>query len=257
MSRNESGYTIPELLVTLILIGLFSTLLLTFMFGYWRYGAIQEADLDTLVTRLNASDYLREQIGTSSGLIMQNSIQDANTLKPDPAIPSNLYWLPIHAIPGTATVSGTGVTPLLYYRRYSINSTKAIITNGTTPYEDEFILYINNATAQLMVRSLANTGATGKILKTSCPPSLATSTCPADKVIASNIKSIASRYFSRAGNPIDYTSIYDNSIPGYIGPDFSVAEVVEITLNLQKKPFLQQTQATINSTIIRIALRNT
>jgi hypothetical protein len=64
------------------------------------------------------------------------------------------------------------------------------------------------------------------------------------------------RYFSRTGNTIDYTSIWDGTINSYIGPDFTAVEVVEFTLNLSKKPLFQTTSTTVNNTIVRIALRN-
>ena len=56
MKINQSGYTLPEVLVALILTGFFVGLIMTFTFSYWRYGASQEADMDTLTTRLNAGD---------------------------------------------------------------------------------------------------------------------------------------------------------------------------------------------------------
>jgi hypothetical protein len=65
------------------------------------------------------------------------------------------------------------------------------------------------------------------------------------------------RYFSRTGNLIDFTSVTDAVTGEYIGPDFTVVDVAEYTLNITKKPFLQKTNATVNKTTVRIALRNT
>src|SRR3954469_18769662 len=77
---GEDGFTISELLIVIILTGLFTMIIMIFSFDLWHTAAIQEANLDTLLSRFNASDTLREEIGTSSGLIIQNSIADANTL---------------------------------------------------------------------------------------------------------------------------------------------------------------------------------
>lgn len=255
---GEDGFTIPELLSTMIVTALFTTLILFFAFSYWRYGALMEADLDTLVTRLNAGDYLRESLSTSSGAIIQNSLPDSHTNNPDPAISSNLYWTPLHAIPGNKPIGANGTTtPLLYYKRHSVNTSGALIMNGLQPYEDEYVLYLDGSTKQLRVRSLANPSAPGNRLSTSCPPSVATAICPADKTIATDLASIDIRFFSKSGNLIDYTSVVDPNTGLYAGPDCPTVEVIEFTLNITKKPFLQQTNATSSSTIIRIALRNT
>lgn len=257
MTNNQKGFSLPELIVVIVLSGLFSSLILFFFINYFRYGYLLQADLDTLTTRLNAGDILREGVGSSTGLIIQNSIADSNTLVADPDNASGNYWLPIHAIPGNKPVGNSGTeTPLIYFRRFSLNNSGNYIMNGSQPYEDEYILYLDGTTRSLMQRTLANPSATGNRATTSCPPNLASVSCPADKTVADDLASIDMRYFSRNGNLIDYTSIWDADTNSYIGPDFTVVEVVELTLNLSKKPSLQTTYATSNSTIIRIALRN-
>jgi prepilin-type N-terminal cleavage/methylation domain-containing protein len=254
MTQTEDGFTLVELLVTIILSTLFSMLILFFFISFWRYAYLLQADEDTLTTRLNAGDILREEIGTSTGLIIQNSLGDNNSLDPDPAQASNLYWLPIHAVPGNKPAGSNGtITPLIYFKRYSLNSTGNYIMNGTQPYEDEYLLYLNGTDKALMQRTLVNPN---DKLKTSCPPSSASASCPADKTIATDIGSINTRYFSRTGNPIDWTSIYDSDTGTYVGPDYPAVEVVELTLNLTKKPTFQKTSATSNTTIIRVALRD-
>lgn len=256
MNLNQKAFTIPEVLTVMVVTSVFVGIILFFTFNYWRYGALLESDLDTFVTRMNVGDNLRELVGTSSGLINQNSIPDSNTNNADPAYPSNLYWYPVHAIPGNTSIS-SGTTPLLYFRRHSTNTSGAVAMNGAQPYEDEYILYINGSTKQLLLRTLANTNVANNKLKTSCPPAIATNTCPADKVLANDLASVDMRFFSRTGNLINYTSSYDNSINSYNGPDYPVVDVMEFTVNITKKPFLQKTNATTNSTIVRIALRNT
>lgn len=257
MKRGEDGFTITELLVVIIMTTLLTMLVMQFAFDMWRSSAAQESELDTLSTRFTSSDILRDQIGTSAGLVIQNSIPDSNVLVPDISIPGNNFWAPIHAVPGTTNVGSSGTyTPLIYFRRYSFNSSNQYIMNGTTPYEDQFVLYLNGTTKSLMQRTLVNPSATNDKLKTTCPPASATSTCPADKVIASDLSSVAMRYFSRTGNLINYTSITDPDTGAYIGPDFPAVEVLEFTLNLSKKPAFSSTNPVKNSTIIRVALRN-
>jgi type II secretory pathway pseudopilin PulG len=254
---GESGFTITELLIVIILTTIFTLIIMLFAFDLWRNSATQEANIDTLLTRFNASDTLREEIGSSSGLIIQNNITDSHTLVPDPSIPGNSYWLPIHAVPGnTAVGSANTYTPLIYFRRYSLNTAGQFIMNGTQPYEDEYVLYLDGSAKALKQRNLANPSASGDKLKTSCPPPYVSATCPADKVIASNITSVSTRYFSRTGNLINHNSITDPGTGEFIGPDFTAVEVLEVTLNLSKQVSFSSTKATQNSVVIRIALRN-
>jgi len=257
MKKAESGYTITELLIVIIMTTIFTLIIMLFSFDLWRASSIQETNLDTLLARFNASDTLREEVGTSSGLIIQNSIADSHTLVPDPANGSGNYWLPIHAVPGNTPVGSSGsYTPLTYFRRFSVNSSGQFIMNGTQPYEDEYVLYLDGSAKALMQRNLANDSATGNRLVNSCPPTLATASCPADKVIASNLTSVDMRYFSRTGNLINHNSITDPNTGEYIGPDFTAVEVVEFTLHLSKQPYVSSTNATNNSVVIRVALRN-
>lgn len=254
---DQSGFTITELIVVMTVTGFFVTLLMTFTFSYWRYTFMLQADQDTLSSRLNAGDIIREQLGTSSGMITQNSILDDHAHNPDINDLLGQHWEVIHAIPGNQTAPSAGTKPLVYFKRIAINSTGAVIMNGVQPYEDEYVMYIDGAKRQLMLRSLANTNAPDNRLRTSCPPIVATTACPADKVIAENLASIDTRYFSRTGNLIDWTSIYDPLTSTYIGPDFTAVDVIEIKLNLSLKPVFQKSTAIINSTTIRVALRNT
>lgn len=257
MKISEDGFTIPELLVVLIVSTILSGLVISFGFNYWRFGALEQADQDTLISRLNAGDFLRQNIGESSGLVIQNGLPDDHVLQPDPAQSSGKYWLPLHAIPGNVTVGNSGtITPLLYYRKFSVNSSKSLIMNGPVPYEDEYVLYLDGTTKQLYVHAIANSNAPNNRLVSSCPPSQATSSCPADRVVAYNISSVYMRYFSRTGTLLDYSSSTDPNTGNYNGPDFPLVEVVEFTFYLKATPILEHANATQNTTIIRIALRN-
>ncbi len=257
-SLGERGFSLVELLSVMVVTGIFVGLIMFFTFSYWRYGFLMEADLDTFVSRLNAGDYMREAFSASSGLITQNSIPDNYSQNPDPAIPGNQYWSPIHAVPGSVPVGSNGTTtPLVYFRRHSLNSSGTVIMNGAQPFEDEYILYLNGSTKQLLVRALANPNASGNRLMTSCPPASASTTCPPDKVLIGDLASVDMRYFSRSGNIVDYSSIIDPDTGLYAGPDYPVVDVIEFTLGVTKKPIFQKTNATQNKTIIRVALRNT
>jgi hypothetical protein len=253
---KEDGFTVIEIIIVLVMTSVFTTIIMFFTFNFWRYGYSLGSDLDTFVTRLNAGDFLRESIGSSSGFISQNSIADTNAM--NPVSIGSSFWQIKHAIPGNVAIGASNTTtPFLYYKRYSVDTTNAYIMNGVQPYEDEYVLYLNGTTHQLLLRTLANTSANGNKLHTSCPASLATTNCPADRIIASDLSSIDIRFFSRSGNTIDWTSIFDSNIGTYAGPDYPAVEVLELTLNISKKAVFQTSNTTQSSTEIRIALRNT
>jgi hypothetical protein len=229
---------------------------LSFFLDLWGSTASLENDSETFVTREDAGDSLREAFNAASGLINQNGIADTHTDNPDTTIPSGNFWTPIHAVPGTTNMPTTGTTPVLYFQAPSVDSSKNFILNGSLSYQDNFVLYLDSSNKSLMLRSLANPSATGDRILTSCPPNLATSTCPADRVVAADVSAMSMRYFSRSGNLLDWTSIVDPITGAYIGPDFPSVEVLELTLQLHRKSTLHSGAATDNQTIVRIAFRN-
>jgi prepilin-type N-terminal cleavage/methylation domain-containing protein len=257
ITDNERGFTLVELVSVMAVSALFAGLIMYFGFSYWRYSSLLEADLDTFVSRLNAQDVVRELIGTTSGLIIQNSIPDSHALNTDP-VAGNNYWVSLHAVPGNTTIGNSGTTkPLLYFRRLSISKSGAVIMNGTQPYEDEYVLYLDGTSKQMYLRTLANPGASNNRVLTSCPPSLASSSCPADRVILSNISSVDSIYYSRSGNSINYQGSTDPTSGNYNGPDFPTVEAMQYTFHITKKSLFITSNGTFNNTVVRIALRNT
>ncbi len=256
MKRLENGFTLIEVVIVLGLSAFFVTLIMFFGISYWRYSSLLEADLDTFVNRLNAQDYIREMVGTTDGLITQNSIPDAHVGNSDP-IAGASYWIPIHAVPGNVSSGSSGTTPLLYFRRMTITTSNTIAMNGLQPYDDEYVLYLNGATKQLFVRTLANPDVLNNKAITSCPPSLATASCPADKMLLDKLDSVDTVYYSRSGNTINHQSITDPDTGAYIGPDFQLVEALQYTFHIKGKPLFQTSTATVNDTIVRIALRNT
>jgi prepilin-type N-terminal cleavage/methylation domain-containing protein len=254
---HQRGLTIVELLVVIIVSGLLMATISSFALDYWTNAAVLQNDESTLVTRLNTGDYIRNAIDSASGLINQNDLPDSNTGAPDTSVSGNQYWIPIHAIPRTITMGTPGViTPLIYFNRPSIDTSKNVVLNGTIPYQDDVVLYMDGSTKQLLARVIANTAATNNSALTTCPPASATTLCPNDVIVADNVSGISLRYFSRSGNPVDYTSIVDATTGEYIGPDFPSVEVVELTLKLTQKAQLHGGANTTNQTVIRVALRN-
>lgn len=255
-AAGSEGFTLVELVIVMTLTVLFSGLVMTFFLDLWGSTATLQNDSETFVSREDAGDALRDAFNSAAGLINQNGIADTHTNNPDPANASNNYWVPLHAIPGTTSMPSTGTTPVLYFSAPSVDSSRNFIMNGTQPYQDNFVLYMDASTKSLLLRTLVNPSAAGDRLTTSCPPAQTTALCPADKTIAGDVSSVSKRYFSRSGNLLDWTSIVDSLTGAYIGPDFPSVEVLEITLNLHRNSTIHGHTDTSNEAIVRIAFRN-
>lgn len=256
---NQKGFTVTELLIVVVATSLVTIALIAFMFNFWRFSYYSQANQNSFTERLNASDYLRERLSASSGLITQNGIADSNVGEPDPLDGTGNYWLPVHAVPGNIDTTPAGdIVPIVYFKGYSTADDKTLIMNGIIPYEDEYILYLTDE-GQLKVRTLVNpnTIASNRLL-TTCPPATASPACPEDTVLINDVESVDRRYFSRSGNLIDWTSVTDSDAPDfYIGPDNGAVEVVELKINVKAKAAFQQSETLQNSTVVRVALRNT
>ena len=120
----------------------------------------------------------------------------------------------------------------------SLDSNHNYITDPTTggPYMDELVYYKSGTS--LYKRTLANPNATGDILVTSCPPSLATSTCPADPDLADYFQSMS-------------FTLYDQDAATTTDP--TLARSVGISLVMQRSVFGQSISLNNN---IRVTLRN-
>ena len=258
--KREQGLSVVELLIVIVVTGLLSGLIFTFTFSYWKQAIFTQTELNAITERLNASDYLRENISASTGLATQNSVADASPLAPEPTNATGEYWKITHAYKGLIS-NTSGVTPVLYFKRYSTDSNRNILVNELLPYEDDYVIYMDAPSKELRVRTLANMDAPGNAARTSCWPG--TSTCPADRILATDITGVDMRYFTRAGLEVTYsetqvtdTTVVPNVTYTVYGPDFPVVEVVEMNLKLSKIPENMKNEVFKSSTIIRVALRN-
>lgn len=270
MSKRQDGFSLVEMLIVVVLTTVLSIIIFAMGYQYLKQAASLEARSNFYANRLNVADYLRQNIGLSTGLLNQNSVADSTTRVPDPNDATNTHWTPIHAIPGAFGVS-TGVTPIIYYSKDALKSDGTAIMNGANAYQNEFILYHDGPSLELRVRSLANPDAVGNATTTTC--TTATPTCPKDKVLLTGVQTVEMRYFSRSGEDIDFRSSCDPDVyfcagttppaceqtapyTGCNGLDFSQVEVVQFKLKVRKTIESDANHSIYNSTIIRIALRN-
>ncbi len=168
--RADLGFTLVELLVVISVLSVIGTAFLGMSANY--FVIINRNNLLSEMT-VNSQNLLRstvENLRFGDGVRQTNQITDVNS-PPGGWNTTNSNFVIIIAVP-------------------AIDSSHNYIIDPDTgnPYMNELVYY-KNGTA-LMERKLANPGATGNSLTTSCPPNLASSSCPADTKLADYVKSM-------------------------------------------------------------------
>lgn len=167
---DQAGFSIVELTASIAIMSILMIGLMTFMFNSFalitRNGTLTEMSNDSQ----NLLRVTVETIRYGAGVRQNNTITDPN----QPVggwTTSNASFVIVISVP-------------------ALNSSRNYIIDSDTgePYLNELVYYKSGA--QLRQRTLAHAGATGNTLKTSCPDSLATTSCPADKKLINNVDSM-------------------------------------------------------------------
>lgn len=219
MSDNkQGGFTIVELLIG---ISVASILFLAFMAAILNYFVLLTQN-NALIDMTNSSQNLLRS--TVNALQVSDGVRQTNSIT-DPNAPSG----------GWNTSNSNFV---IVIDTPSLDSNHNYITNTTTggPYMDELVYYKSGTS--LYKRTLANPNATGDTLATSCPPSLATSTCPADPDLADHFQSMS-------------FTLYDQDAVTTTDP--TQARSIGIGLVMQRSVFGRSISLNNN---IRVTLRN-
>lgn len=267
---RQKGFTLVEMIIVIVMTTILSMIIFAMGYQYLKQAASLNARTNYYADRLNVADYLRQNVGLSTGLLNQNSLPDSNAIIADASDPTNTHWRLIHAIPAPLGTPTT-ITPIIYYSQDALDSNRQAIMNGADPYQNEFILYHDGPSSELRVRSLANPSATGNTTKTTC--TTAAPGCAKDKVLLTGVQTIEMHYFSRSGENIDFRSSCDpdayycagttpesclqtEPYTGCNGLDFSQVEVAQFKIKVKKAIESDVNHSIYNTTIIRIALRN-
>ncbi|HEX5456161.1 MAG TPA: prepilin-type N-terminal cleavage/methylation domain-containing protein [Candidatus Saccharimonadales bacterium] len=216
--RNQSGFTIVELTITITLMAILSV---GFIAAFTNF-LVSSQRTNTRIEMTNDSQNLLrvlvEELRYGAGVRQTNSITDPNA----PAggwNTDNTNFVIITAVP-------------------ALDSSNEYIIDPDTgePYMNEYVYYKTGTT--LYKRTLANPGATGNRSVTSCPASLASASCPADRELVENVGSMTFTLYDQ-DNATTTTALNARS--------------VQIDLTLSKDTFGQP--ITYDNSI-RITLRN-
>lgn len=215
---NQSGYTLPELVVTMSVFAILSVGLLTIMMTFFTTIIRNTKFVDMTVASQNFLRTTQENMRYGAGVRSINTISDANAPSGGWNT-SNSIFVIIIAVP-------------------AVDSDREYIIDSLTgePYMNELVYYRDGN--NLMQRTLAHTGAVGNSLTTSCPASLASSSCPADKQLLEHL------------DTIDFT-FYDQDNATTVDP--LLARSVVVDLDVSQDSFGDP--LTLGNTV-RVTLRN-
>lgn len=216
--QAERGFTIVELAIVISVTSIIAVVFMGVVTNY--FVTISRSDELTDMT-INSQNLLRT---TVENIRFGNGVEQSNTIN-DPNAPSggwntnNSAFVIIIAVPAEDASKNYIIDP-----------------NTGSPYMNELVYYKNGTT--LMERILANPNAAGDTTVTTCPPNLATASCPADKLLATYVSSMT-------------FTLYDQNATITSTP--SLARSINITLTMQRNAPISPLSLTDT---IRVTLRN-
>ena len=192
MSRtktHQAGYSLIELLVAISI----STILLLIATDFVITGTLNaNIDYNRTVVQSNtksAVENVARTIRTARSVEATNSQPD-----PNPPVTGNPYsW--------TATAGSNATLILAVPARDASNNLLYVDGLHSSIYTNDVIFYLDSTTRRLYRRTIANS-ATGNVAKTTCPPAIATASCPPDTIIVEDIAGLTTRYFDNANTSV-------------------------------------------------------
>lgn len=218
VNNPQNGFTLVELTITIAVTAIVAVVFLGVITSY--FVTITRNNELTDMT-LNSQNLLRT---TVENIRFGNGVEQSNTIT-DPNAPA-----------GGWNTSNSSFVIVLEVPAEDVNHDYIIDPTTGSPYMNELVYYKNGTT--LMERTLANPNAAGNTTVTSCPPSLATSSCPADKTLATYVSSM------------DFV-LYDQNAAVTTTP--SAARSIQIDLTMQRNA---PTSPLTLSDSMRVTLRN-
>jgi prepilin-type N-terminal cleavage/methylation domain-containing protein len=183
-TSRQAGFTLPELLIAMIVAVFMSAVIIGFMDNGLRANVIAQAQQQLLSNAQLGLDYAAKDIRLSANADDTNRWPDANA--PNPA--DQYSW------------QSDGSTLILATAAQDASSN--ILFDDPSKYitaKDNHIYFVSNGT--LYRRILAST-ISGNAAVTTCPPASASSSCPVDKTVLQNVSSFTVIYIDGSGNQV-------------------------------------------------------
>lgn len=216
--NNESGFTVPELIVAISLIAIISISMFAAMMTYFANINRNNVLIDMTADSQNLLRATVEELRYGAGVRQTNTISDPNG-------PS-----------GGWNTSNASFVIIIATPAVDSNGEYIIDTSTGSPYNNEFVYFKQGSV--LYKRILAHPDATGNDETTTCPAASASPSCPADRTLISNLDDMV-------------FTLYDQDDASTNDP--LLARSVKIDLSMERDTFGQPLTLT-NS--IRTTLRN-
>lgn len=178
MRRQEAGFTLVELVITMVLIGILSLTLPNFIATWLQASTAAQARSNLLGDAENALDTVNTDIRLSGAADQNNRWPDPNA----PNAPSDEY-------------SWQSSSNTLILAKAAVDANNNIIFSDPAKYisqKDNEIYYLSGST--LYRRTLASSDPNDAAV-TTCPPADATPSCPADTTIATDVTNFSVEYY--------------------------------------------------------------
>lgn len=217
-TQSDKGFTITELIVAMTAGTIVAMVILSITLFFFADIMRIDAETRLLSEAQTALNRVVEDMRTGSEILVSNTLADSN----EPT--------------GGWTTSNSDL--VLIVSTPSVDSTNNFIfdSDSGNPFQDEFIYFTDGN--NLYKRILANPTAPDNTSRTTCPPAIATSACPSDKLMTSNFDDMTFDFFDQDNNPT---------------ADPTLARSAQINIFMRVESFGQTIEAE-NS--IRMSLRN-
>lgn len=183
LKKAQGGFTLVELLVVMIIMGILSLTLANFITTWLQASSLSQARANLLTNAEDALDTVTNDIKLSGSADQNNRWPDANG-------------------PGGDQFGWTSGSQVLVLAKAAVDSGNNIIFSDPAKYisqKDNEVYYLSGST--LYRRTLASDSSNDAAV-TTCPPSNTTSSCPADETVATGISSLSFTYYDASENVV-------------------------------------------------------
>lgn len=173
---NQHGFTLPELVITMIVMSILALLLANFIITWLQTQTLAQKRTDLLTTAETSLDTVSDDIRLSGSADLNNRWPDANG-------------------PSGNQFGWTSGSSILVLAKAAVDSSNNILFSDPAKYitqKDNVIYYVSNGT--LYRRVIASDDANDAAIST-CPPASATASCPADRAVATGVSNFSVSYY--------------------------------------------------------------
>lgn len=181
--KSEAGFTIVELLIVMIIMGILSLTLANFITTWLQQASLSQARTDLLTNAETALDTVTNDIKLSGNADQNNRWADPNG-------------------PGGNQFGWTSGSQVLVLAKAVVDSSNNIIFSDPAKYisqKDNEIYYLSGTT---LYRRTLTSDSSNDAAVTTCPPADATASCPADKTVATGVSSLSFTYYDADENVV-------------------------------------------------------